>query len=139
MTKQRRTRIWVVPGTLALLLLVTGVSRAQQVQQVPPPASGPMGDVFENNSNSPVYEDQFSESCDSANHSSPYVDGYNAALCFKSPLDPMYTKCPPIGGGETFLAGQSGRICIFCQQPPEGMTGPAIVIPISGGGTVTAP
>ena len=76
---------------------------------------------------------------DSANHSTPYVDGYNAALCFKSPLAPGYTQCPPIGGGETFLAGKSGNFCIFCQQPPMGLTGPAIVIPINGGGGVTAP
>ena len=136
MTKQRRGRVWVVAGALALVAIASGVSRAQEV---PPPASGPMGDVFENNSNSPVYEDQYSESCDSANHSTPYVDGYNAALCFKSPLAPGYTQCPPIGGGETFLAGKSGNFCVYCQQPPMGLTGPAIVIPINGGGGVTAP
>ncbi|MGB6857082.1 MAG: hypothetical protein WBE03_09380, partial [Terracidiphilus sp.] len=123
-------------GVLVLAAIAGGALRAQEV---PPPASGPMGDVFENNSNSPVYENQFSESCDSANHSSPYVDGYNAALCFKSPLPPGYTECYPLGGGESFLAGKSGNFCVYCQQPPEGMTGPAIVIPISGGGAVTAP
>ena len=61
-------KICVFAGVLVLAAIAGGALRAQEV---PPPASGPMGDVFENNSNSPVYENQFSESCDSANHSSP--------------------------------------------------------------------
>jgi len=129
-------RIFAFAGALVLVAIAGGASRAQQV---PAPASGPMGDVFENNSNSPVYENQGSESCDSSNHTTPYVDGYNAALCLKRQLDPGYTQCAPIGGGETFLAGQSGDFCYYCQQPPMGLTGPAIVIPANGGGGVTGP
>jgi hypothetical protein len=128
-----RIRVWLEMGALmlaALAVVASGTVGARAQSQAQAPASSNA------NSDVQIFENQSSESCDSTNHASPYVDGYNPALCFKRPLQSPYTQCAPIGGGESFLAGQVGNDCIFCQQAPT-TTGIQVVIPASGGVSIS--
>jgi hypothetical protein len=107
MTKQRRTRIWGVAGTLALLLLAAGSAWAQDVF-----ASNGGSDSDSGSNTPPVYQDSFSNSCDKSSNSSLEVGGYNPALCSKMTV-PSGQKCYPTGQ-DTVLVSQQGNTCYYC-------------------------
>jgi hypothetical protein len=132
MTKQRRTRIWVVPGTLALLLLAAGNAWTQDVFASNGGGSG---------SSTPVYQDSFSSGCDKTSHL--VSGGYNPAYCFQLTLTGSGSKCPAIGGQDSTLAGQAGSACFYCQEagPMEEKAVPGghwIVVPNDSSGVAYA-
>jgi hypothetical protein len=112
MTKQRRIRLWVVPGTLALLLLAAGNAWTQDVFA----SNG--GDSDSGSSTPPVYQDSFSNNCDKTNNQSLNVDGYNPAICDKvTAASGQECLSNPAETGYALVKRQ-GNVCYFCIQPP---------------------
>lgn len=111
MTKQRGTRIWVVPGTLALLLLAAGNAWTQDVF-----ASN--GGASDSGSSTPaVYQDSFSNSCDKSSNSSLNVDGYNPAICEKVTIVSGQECLSNSAETGYALVKQQGNVCYYCEQP----------------------
>ncbi len=116
MTEQRRTRIWVVLGALALIAFaVTAVRAQQEPQQSPkPPLKGGV-----------TYNDQSSENCEKQNENNPYT-GMDPLTCYG-------VMAPADSRGQCSLGGmqvrkQEGNTCYYCQPINPPIQG--IIIPL---------
>jgi len=123
--------VWLQMGALALAALLAAQARAQTQMPYPnppggvpasPPASPPQSAPTVPSVNG-VYQDAASNACDSKSGFSLNVGGFSPAFCKAETMETTGTgaeanKCFPIGGGDTFLVGQKGNTCYYCQSLP---------------------
>jgi hypothetical protein len=122
---------WLQVGGLALAAILAAQARAQTQMPYPnppggvpasPPASPPQSAPTVPSVNG-VYQDAASNACDSKGGFSLNVGGFSPAFCKAETMETTGTgaeanKCFPIGGGDTYLVGQKGNTCYYCQSLP---------------------
>ncbi len=132
-----RICVWLRAGVMALAaaaIATSGVGARAQSQQPYPnppggaapsaPASAPPSAPSVPSVNG-VYQDAASNACDSKGGFSLNVGGFSPAFCKAETMETTGTdskapsKCFPIGGGDTFLVGQKGNTCYYCQSIPS--------------------
>jgi len=110
-SERGRARLWSALSVLAVLTLMAIQTRAQE----PAGNQGP-GEIFASGGE-PIYEDQFSSSCEKNNANNPYA-GMNPLVCYG-------VMAPADSTGKCSLWGmtvwkQEGNTCYYCQpiNPP---------------------
>ena len=122
-------------GVLVLAAILAAKAGAQTQMPYPnppggvpasPPASPPPSAPTVPSVNG-VYQDAASNACDSKGGFSLNVGGFSPAFCKAETMETTgtgtetttATKCFPEGGGDTFLVGQKGNTCYYCQSIPS--------------------
>ncbi len=122
MTEQRRTRIWVVLGALALIAFVVTAVRAQQetTQEPQPSPIRLSGGV-----SASTYTDAASDDCEKSNANNPYA-GMNPLVCHGEMMPPEGRNGCNFPGMQ--LIKQEDDSCFYCLPLNPPIVG--IILPI---------